>query len=174
MFTPNRRAFFYPWPILRQPGADKGFIAFSRAWQGLLPAPAKCVQQTRDVVDVVADPKLPFDQLVHPVHRPALGGETGGNGPTFQLPHQSLPFGTGQARRAPAGFAAPQGPHSALLELMRPLPNGCTAHSQPTTNLRLRQFPDFQQSSRRATSLFHLLSREVFRNPFHASQCKAI
>src|SRR3989442_13787783 len=98
MLTPKRRAFFYPWPVLGQPGPDQRLLLLSRPRQGSLQTPAQLRQQAVDRVYVIAHTKFVLNELAHTAHGPALGWKARGQSPALELAQQGLLVAKRQAR----------------------------------------------------------------------------
>jgi hypothetical protein len=99
MAAPQRRAFFYPRPVLAHPAANRLLVALDRAGLGLLRAPAQRTQQPPHVIDVIAHPEATLDHLGYSRTRPQLGIESSGQGPLEQHGFEPAPLRSAELAR---------------------------------------------------------------------------
>src|SRR4051812_40455786 len=70
--APCRRAFFYPVPVLAEPGADQVFVALQSARLGFLDTPTQLLHQPADVIRVIVHAKFTLNDLLDTLLRPAV------------------------------------------------------------------------------------------------------
>jgi hypothetical protein len=80
----SRATFFYPRPFLLDPTADLVLVAFHGAALGFLGTPSQSMQETTDMVDVVAQPEAVENELSHAGAGPQVGGKPSRLGPFEQ------------------------------------------------------------------------------------------
>lgn len=101
MVAPRRRAFFYPGPVVFQPGLDQFVIAFTGSGNGALRTPVQPMQLSANVRHTVSTPKLAPDDQLNAKQCPAFGGKASRLGSTFENRQQPTPIGSTHLRGTP-------------------------------------------------------------------------
>ena len=102
MVALRRAAFFYPGPILCDPGLDTFLIALQRASRGLLWREAQSMQDSADMRRVILNPELALDQPRHPRTRPQVRRQSGCQRALHESLSQPRQVTGGQASRSAA------------------------------------------------------------------------
>ncbi len=167
MVAPSRRAFFYPRPVLGQPGLNERGIPLQGAGFRLLDGPAEAMEQTAHIIRVVVHLKGALDQLLYAGLGPAFGRKAGGAGPAFQKAHQLFFLSGGEFAGAAGRFPEGQSARPFLLQHFFPLTDRRVADAQVLRNLVGSQFPRPEQFGGSRPPFSFLLGSKMFRLPCH-------
>ncbi|MCZ7564514.1 MAG: hypothetical protein M5U08_12670 [Burkholderiales bacterium] len=153
--APRRQAFFYPRPVLSDPAADLTFVAFQGAPRRLLRTPAQVMQQSPDMIDVVADAEPLLDELGHARTGPKIGIKTGRERPFDQQRLETTLLMSLELWRS-AGRSS--GAHCRLAVLAcrcLPASHAASIHTYSPRNFRRKQ-PFVQQCQRAQSAALQL------------------
>jgi hypothetical protein len=156
--APIRRAFFYPRPIVIQPGSDQVFIALDCLRQRHLGTPVQFTQETVEIVRMIRHAKLALDKLLRPLQRPTLGRKTRRSRAAFQVSLQDLLLLVCQLRSTAWRTSPTQLAQSASGQAGRPVTDRRATHPQMASDLRLRELAGLQQMATGQPALFHLFA----------------
>lgn len=131
----SRRAFFYPRPGVLDPAPDRFLVSLAGATGGLLPTPAKAMEQATHMIAVIANTKALPEQVGDPLRGPDVGGEAVGRGPLRQQAGQLAQLRAGEFRLRAGMLATRQTPQSGASISAPPSPNRLPACSQPARDL---------------------------------------
>lgn len=131
MILSSSTALFKLGPVLILPMLDGRLIALGRPTHGLLPRDSRIPQDPADVSRMVANPKLPQDQLRYPPAVPYLARETKVLGlVSSQKLGQLRPLLVGESGACPAGNPAFQSFNAAFAAPSHTLAYCACGHSQ--------------------------------------------
>ncbi len=172
--TPARRSgaglFFDGGPIVTHPVANRFFIPLDGLALGFLGTPAQSVQQTADMIRVIADPEAVRDPLRHPRTGPQVGFKSSGLGTAQQTFFQLTAVGRTQSLWTPRDWASGQGTFSTPARRRVPAPHAAPIHAYATGHFdRRHAVPQQTQSPKSSSFLFlrthgrshHALREEV-------------
>jgi len=169
MAAPFRLAFFAdPWPILCEPGPDQLLMTFLRSDGGDLGTPTQRPESSGQVIRVVTDPELAFDDVSDPFQGPTVGLESRFQSPLAEDPQNAPPLSGGQPRRSPCPGSTPKGPQPGsgmIAQLPGPMLNGSQADTQPLSDFGLGQSAGSEQSSSFQPTFFDLALSQFARAP---------
>jgi hypothetical protein len=165
-FRGDRHGIFYPGPFLLDPAADLVLIALHGPALGLLGAPSQGVQETTDMVDMVAQPESVLDELSYPGAGPQVGFESGCLGSFEQGFFQSTPGFIVQPPRTTGGRPGLDALAAALPEGGAPTPNAPSVTTDNACDFH-REMVFLQQLNGSETTTFEILraSRWPHRTP---------
>ena len=138
------------------PASDGLLVALQGAARGLLRTPVQLMQQPPDMIDVIAHPKAPLDQLGHSGAGPQIGVKPGGLRALEQQRFEStLMLGEQLRRTTRRGLGA----HTRrAASIGRPLPAPHTAPIDPDAPRNLNRQQSFlEQRQRSYASAFQFL-----------------
>jgi hypothetical protein len=164
-----RRAFSPdPRPLPLEPGPDHFLISLFGANGGDLRAPARGPEANGQVIGMVRDTELAADQVANPSQGPAIGLESGLEGPLAEDPQDAAPLRVGQSGRSSRPGSAAKGfqPGGRMVaQLLGPLLNGPEADAQSSGDRGMSQATGSEQSSSLPPALFNLVLSQFARAP---------
>jgi len=152
----RRAAFFYPWPVLLDPGADARLIALDGTSGRLLGREAQAVQQAADMCRVIAHTKLALDQPTHPRAGPQVRGQPRGLRTLQEQASQTGEVASHQATRSTRGGPRRHRLCATLAGRCLPAPNAASIDTDLTGYFNRREALA-QQAQGAQTPLFQFL-----------------
>src|SRR5262249_55982465 len=143
-------------------------VSLSGADGGDLGAPTRSPEPGGQVMGVVRDTELASDQVTDPPQGPAIGLESGLEGPLAEAPQDSAPLRVRQPGRSSRLGPAPQSfqPRGGMVaQSLGPLPDGPEADAEPSGDRGVSEATGSEEPPSLQPPLFDLVLSQTARAP---------